>query len=57
MWQSILGQNNLDKSDFYTFFYNVFYLPFRNQEVFTIYNQNPALTTSFLDKCYQVFGS
>ncbi|MFZ2911816.1 MAG: hypothetical protein WAZ75_01905, partial [Candidatus Absconditicoccaceae bacterium] len=57
MRQSILGQDNLQKSDFYTFFYNVFFLPFRNQEIFTIYNDNPELTTSFLDKCYQTFGS
>lgn len=57
MRQSILWQSNLQKSDFYTFFYNVFYLPFRNQELFALYNSNPTLTTSFLDKCYQTFGS
>ena len=57
MRQSILWQDNLQKSDFYTFFYNVFFLPFRNQEIFTIYNQNPELTTSFLDKCYKTFAS
>lgn len=56
MRQSILWQDNLQKSDFYTFFYNVFFLPFRNQEIFTIYNQHPELTTSFLDKCYQIFA-
>lgn len=57
MWQSILWQDNLQKSDFYTFFYNVFFLPFRNQELLTIYNSNSELTTSFLDKCYNAFGS
>ncbi len=56
MRQSILWQDNLQKSDFYTFFYNVFFLPLRNQEIFTIYNQHPELTTSFLDKCYQIFA-
>lgn len=57
MRQSILWQDNLEKSDFYTFFYNVFFLPFKNQEIFTIYNNNPQLATSFLDKCYQTFSS
>lgn len=55
--QSILWQDNLQKSDFYTFFYNFFFLPFKNQEIFAKYNQNPQLATSFLTKCYEVFDS
>lgn len=57
MWQSILWQDNLEKSDFYNFFYNVFFLAFTNQEKFEIYDHNPELSISFLDKCYQTFSS
>ncbi|MCF7834825.1 hypothetical protein K9M48_02095 [Candidatus Gracilibacteria bacterium] len=55
--QSLLGQNDLEKSDFYNYFYNTFYIPFRNQEPSSIYKENQTLAISFLDKCYQTFST
>lgn len=55
--QSLLWQNDLEKSDFYNYFYNTFYIPFRNQEPSSIYKENQTLAISFLDKCYQTFST
>jgi len=55
--QSMLWQNNLEKSDFYSFFYHVFFLPFKNQKSSDIYKQNPHIAISFLTKCYEIFDS
>lgn len=53
--QKILGFNQLKKSDFFTYFYKVFFLPYRQGETHTWYLQNPQLAQQYIQVCNQLF--
>lgn len=55
--QWLLWQSDLEKSDFYNYFYNTFFKPFKDQEPSNIYKTNQTLAIAFLDKCYKTFWS
>ncbi|MDR0650214.1 MAG: hypothetical protein LBG59_02120 [Candidatus Peribacteria bacterium] len=54
-WQKILGFNQLKKSDFFTYFYEVFFVPYRQGEEYTRYAQNPQLAQQYVQVCNQLF--
>jgi len=53
LWQKLLWQKDLIKSDFYLFFYNIFFEPFSNWEDFSIYKDNVELSTLWINKCFE----
>lgn len=55
MRQNILGQPDLQPSDFSLFFDQWIYIPFRSGKPFTLYTQNPQLADMYLAKCSSLF--
>ena len=55
IWQNILGQSNLQSSDFSLFFDQIFYLPFRVGKPFSLYSENPQLADMYIQKCSTLF--
>lgn len=55
-WQNILGESNLQSSDFSLFFDQMFYIPFRLGKPFALYFENPQLTDMYLGKCSTLFS-
>ncbi|MFA5748153.1 MAG: hypothetical protein WC872_03520 [Candidatus Absconditabacterales bacterium] len=53
--QKMLGQKDINISDFYNLFYNVFYKPFRNGSPFAIYRENFQLVSMYLNSCDNLF--
>ena len=51
MWQNLLGQSDLQSSDFSNFFYQMYYLPYRIGKPFQLYFDTPQLATLYHDKC------
>jgi len=56
MWQRILWETQLSESDFYNFFYNIFYKPFQIWQPFSLYKDNSQLATMYINKCQQTFS-
>ena len=56
MWQNILGQSDLQTSDFALFFDQIFYIPFRGAKPFSMYSDNPQLADLYLWKCTTLFS-
>lgn len=56
IWQNILGQSNLQASDFALFFDQMFYIPFRTAQPFTLYSENPQLADLYINKCSTLFS-
>jgi len=54
--QNILGQSDLEISDFSLFFDQMFYIPFRTGKPFELYFDNPQLTDLYLGKCSTLFS-
>jgi len=52
-WQYLLGQNDIQKADFYTYFYEVLYKPFINGKSYNLYEAKPDLAETFVAKCYE----
>jgi hypothetical protein len=55
IWQNILGQSDLQSSDFSLFFDQIFYIPFRSGTPFTLYFDTPQLVDLYLGKCSTLF--
>ena len=55
MRQNILGQQNIQPSDFALFFDHMFYMPFRVGQPFTLYIDTPQLVDLYLGKCSTLF--
>ncbi len=55
MWQNLLGQSDLQASDFSSFFYHLFYLPFRTGKPFQLYFDTPQLALLYHDACTTIF--
>jgi len=55
IWQNLLGQSDLQTSDFALFFDQMFYIPFRSGKPFAIYFDNPQLADLYLGKCSTLF--
>ena len=53
--QNILGQSDLQASDFSLFFDQTFYIPFRSGKPFASHFDNPQLTDLYLGKCSTLF--
>jgi len=53
VWQKLLWSESLEKSDFYTYFYEVFYKPSLDWQNYKIYNKNTVLASTFVENCYQ----
>lgn len=53
--QNLLGQTNLQTSDFALFFDHMFFIPFRMVQPFTLYIDTPQLTDMYLEKCSTLF--
>jgi tetratricopeptide (TPR) repeat protein len=49
--QNILGQSDLQSSDFALFFDQMFYIPFRSGKPFALYFDTPQLADLYLGKC------
>lgn len=56
MWQNLLGQSDLQSSDFALFFDQIFYIPFRSARPFSLYLDNPQLVDLYLWKCSTLFS-
>jgi hypothetical protein len=57
IWQNILGQSDIQPSDFALFFDHMFYMPFRIGQPFALYNDNPQLTDMYIGKCSTLFAA
>lgn len=55
IWQNLLAYNDLQASDFALFFDQMFYLPFRTAQPFTLYFDTPQLADLYLWKCSTLF--
>ncbi len=55
LWQNILGQGDLQPSDFALFFDQMFYIPFRTGKPFAMYFDTPQLVDLYLGKCSTLF--
>ena len=53
--QKLLGQNDLQPSDFGTFFKAVYYVPYSNGKPFDLYHENTPLATMYADACNRLF--
>jgi len=51
--QNLLGIDWLEKSDFYTYFYEVLYRPFIEWDSYDLYKENVVLAENFVDVCYK----
>lgn len=51
--QKLLGQNDLQQSDFKNFYDIVFYEPFSTNSKYTIYNKYRQLSYDFVSMCYE----
>lgn len=54
--QNILGQSDLQSSDFALFFDQMFYIPFRTWKPFELYFDTPQLADLYLGKCSTIFS-
>lgn len=52
--KKFLWQVNLQKSDFYTFFYEVLYRPFIEWKDYDLYKADPQLTNDYVSRCKTV---
>jgi len=55
MWHNILGQSDIQASDFVLFFDHMFYMPFRSGKPLTLYFDNTQLVDLYLGKCSTLF--
>lgn len=55
MRQNLLGEVDLQPSDFALFFDQMFYIPFRTAQPFTLYLEAPQLVDLYLGKCSTLF--
>ena len=55
IWQNLLGQPDIQPSDFSLFFDQMFYIPFRAAKPFAMYFDTPQLTDLYLGKCSTLF--
>ena len=53
--EKLLGYQELKKSDFYNYFYQVLFVPYFKGETPTLYLQNPSLTQKYLTRCSELF--
>ena len=53
-WQRVLGHETLQTSDFFNYFYEVFFLPYSKGDDYMLYTQNPRLAENYLVHCFQV---
>ena len=51
IWKKLLGQPQLEKSDFYVYFYEVLFRPFVEGENYSLYRADPQLAKDFVDRC------
>lgn len=49
--QKLLGQSDIDKSDFYTYFHQTSFWPYSQWKQFNLYNINQQLYVLFMQKC------
>lgn len=49
-WQKLLGQNDIKNSDFFLYFYNIFYKWYFSQNT-KLYQANKQLSTLFIQEC------
>jgi hypothetical protein len=54
--QNILGQTDLQPSDFALFFDQMFYIPFRTGKPFELYSENPQLVDLYIGRCPTLFS-
>ncbi len=53
IWWKIYLQKKIEKTDYYTYFFNVFYIPFLNKSDYSIYFMDKSLANSYIKKCYE----
>lgn len=53
--QDLLGQSQLQPSDFALFFDHFFYLPFRTAQPFSLYLDTPQLADLYEERCSTLF--
>ncbi len=57
-WQKLLWYSTLEPSDFYSYFYEVFFVPYMKGEHYELYVKNPSLAQHYLEQCVvQLSGS
>lgn len=49
--QKLLGNSDISKHDFYSYFYEVFYAPIRSGKSREMYVNNPTIATMSIDQC------
>ena len=50
-WQKLLWYSLLEPSDFYSYFYEVFFVPYMKWESYELYVKNPSLAQHYLEQC------
>lgn len=56
VWQKLLGQNDLQASDFKSFYDYVFYKPFSEWARYVVYNTHKQLSYDSVSMCYENLG-
>lgn len=56
IWQKLLGQNDLQASDFKSFYDYVFYKPFSEWTRYVVYNKHKQLSYDSVSMCYENLG-
>jgi len=54
--QKLLGQEDIEESDYYDYFYQTFYKPYQFQEQAEIYEDNKLLAEMYLSNCNTTFS-
>ncbi len=54
--QNILGNPQISEEDFYNYFVEVFYKPYTDKKLYTLYNANTSLGFLFIKTCFDTIG-
>lgn len=55
--QKLLGNSDLSKHDFYSYFYELFYAPIRNGKPREMYTNNPNTVASSIQQCISILDA
>lgn len=55
--QKLLGNSDISKNDFYSYFYEVFYAPIRTGKARDMYANNPSIIQATIEQCLTILPS
>jgi hypothetical protein len=56
-WQKLLGNTDISKNDFYSYFYEVFYAPIRAGKTRDMFTNNPNIVQASIQQCFTILPS